>query len=187
MLRGARDKYIVSIARAHHTLPLSSSVPALFGIASPASSLSFPTMLKNVLVFGATGKQGGAVVSALLALPHAKDFAVVAITRNPASPSAIKLASNQGVRVVKGDLDDPAALFASIGAPVWGVFSVQIPMGKGQSPVTEEKQGQALVDAALAHGHVKKFVYTSADRGGPGFKPTNVPHFASKNKVQFKL
>lgn len=50
---------------------------------------------------------------------------------------------------------------------------------------SEEKQGKALLDAALANG-VKHFVYTSADRGGEKSDndPTDVPHFISKYDIE---
>lgn len=62
-------------------------------------------------------------------------------------------------------------------------------MGKGQTPVTEQKQGIELVDAAAHHEHVKQFVYTSADRGGAksSSDPTNIPHFISKYHVEKHL
>jgi len=49
---------------------------------------------KQVLVTGATGNQGGAVVRALLKQGHQ----VRALTRNPASPAARRLAE-QGVQI----------------------------------------------------------------------------------------
>ncbi len=52
--------------------------------------------------------------------------------------------------------------------------------------MTEERQGKALIDASLKHG-VRQFVYSSVDRGGPEKSdkdPTNVPHFASKYRVE---
>ena len=170
-------------------------------------------MKKNVLVTGATGKQGGAVVDNLISLSSANDFVVYAVTRNPQSTSALKLAEKPTVKVIKGDLDDPEALFSSAAAPIWGVFSVQVPMGGGATPQTEEKQGnilqaatlacsivvcslqtftglllagKALIDAALAHGSVEHFVYASVDRGGDrsSLNATTVPHFISKHHVE---
>jgi uncharacterized protein YbjT (DUF2867 family) len=146
-------------------------------------------MAKNLLVTGATGKQGGALISALLASNAAAEFAIHAVTRNPSSAAAKSLASKPNVKVIRGDLSDPDALFTEGGVQFWGVYSVQVPMGQGQSPVTEEKQGIQLVDAAIAHGHVKHFVYTSADRGGPksSSNPTNIPHFISKFHIEKHL
>ena len=70
---------------------------------------------KLVLVTGATGNQGGAVVQALLAQGHQ----VRALTRNSASPAAQRL-SEQGVEIATGDFtdhDDNGPLFLSAFPP----------------------------------------------------------------------
>jgi uncharacterized protein YbjT (DUF2867 family) len=86
-------------------------------------------MSKPILITGATGKQGGAVINALLASPQAKDFTILAVTRNAESASAKKLV-DRGVKIVKGDLNDVEAIFKEaakvVEEPVWGVFSVQV-------------------------------------------------------------
>ena len=59
-------------------------------------------------------------------------------------------------------------------------------MGSGASPETEEKQGKALVDAAVAN-NVSHFVYASVDRGGTeksDAEATDVPHFVSKYRIE---
>jgi|SRR5215469_3090943 len=149
-------------------------------------------MSKAVLITGATGKQGGAVVDALLESPEAQKFTILAVTRNPDSPSAQKLKS-RGVKIVTGDLNDVPAIFQNaktvVDQPVWGVFSVQVPVGKGATTQTEEAQGKALVDGAVANG-VKMFVYTSVDRGGDEKSfdnPTPIPHFISKANIEKHL
>ena len=146
-------------------------------------------MARNILVTGATGKQGGAVLSALLASGATADFDIYAVTRNPSSPAATSLATKAGLKIVQGDLDDPAALFNSVKVPIWGVFSVQTFMGPGHTVATEQRQGTDLVDAAIAHGQVQQFVYASVDRGGPksDSDPTNIPHFMNKFHIEKHL
>ncbi len=61
-----------------------------------------------VAVCGATGKQGGAVVEALLAR-GSQAFAVRGIARNAASAKAKALAE-RGVEVVQADFDDVSSL-----------------------------------------------------------------------------
>lgn len=87
---------------------------------------------KSILVTGATGKQGGAVISALLEAGAGDTHTILAVTRNPAAASA-KALEAQGVKVFKGDLNDVPAIFASaksaLGgstAEIWGVYSVQV-------------------------------------------------------------
>jgi uncharacterized protein YbjT (DUF2867 family) len=89
---------------------------------------------------------------------------------------------------VAGDLSDPDAIFKAIGSPVWGVFSVQTPYGKGSSLESEVAQGKALVSSALRN-NVKFFVYSSVDRGGARSDsgPSPVPHFETKRQVEIHL
>jgi uncharacterized protein YbjT (DUF2867 family) len=142
-------------------------------------------MSQSILITGATGHQGKAVIDALLALPDSP-FTILALTRNVSSPSAIALTKKSDkVKLIQGNLDDPQAIFKAAEGLIWGVFSVQNPMGKGSSIEAEERQANALVDAAVENG-VKHFVYGSVDRGGPksDTTPTPVPSFASKLRIE---
>ena len=58
-----------------------------------------------ILVTGATGRQGGAVVRHLLE----RGATVRALTRNPDGPPARQLAAG-GVQLARGDMDDQASL-----------------------------------------------------------------------------
>jgi len=60
---------------------------------------------KTILVTGATGRQGGAVVRSLS--PHG--WKVRALVRDPAKPSAQRLAKSN-IELVQGDLFTPASL-----------------------------------------------------------------------------
>jgi uncharacterized protein YbjT (DUF2867 family) len=86
-------------------------------------------MSKVIIVTGATGKQGGATIRALLESPKASEFTLVAVTRSPDGGSAKKLAE-KGVKIVKGDLADVPAIFEAVknvtSEPIWGVFSIQV-------------------------------------------------------------
>lgn len=55
-------------------------------------------------------------------------------------------------------------------------------------PIIEERQGKALVDAAIKAG-VQHFVYSSVDRSGAKSyeNPTNIPHFKSKHNIEHHL
>lgn len=149
---------------------------------------------KPILVIGATGKQGRKVIETILASDSKASFTILALTRNPDSASAKALAAKSTlIRLVKGNLDDTPAVFraaleASAGAPIWGVFSVQQAVQDGATQERETKQGQAVVDQAIAH-NIKVFVYTSVDRGGDNSEsnPTYVPHFISKHDIETHL
>ncbi|KAF7555918.1 hypothetical protein G7Z17_g1797 [Cylindrodendrum hubeiense] len=143
-------------------------------------------MSRTVLITGATGNQGGAVVTNLLQANA--DFTILAVTRNAASPAAQKLSQRSPkIKLVQGDLDNPATIFLNasnvVSGPIWGVYSVQ-----GQTVENEVKQGKALIDESIKNG-VKFFVYSSVDRGGDKSfdNPTPVPHFASKHQVEHHL
>lgn len=141
-------------------------------------------MSKAILITGATGKQGGAVIDALAGKPG---FTLLAVTRNPSGSSAQKLiAKADNIKVVQGDLDDVPGMFKNAGevakAPIWGVYSVQISMGKGVTFESEVIQGKAMVDESVKQG-VKHFVYSSVERGGDEESWTNgtpIPHFQTK-------
>ena len=149
---------------------------------------------KPILVLGATGKQGRKVVDTIVASDSKADFTILALTRNPDSASAKALASKSTIiKLVKGNLDDTpsvfkAALEASAGAPIWGVFSVQQAVQDGATQETETRQGKDMVDQAIAH-NVKVFVYSSVARGGDESEPTPtyVPHFISKHNIEAHL
>ncbi|KAI9718316.1 MAG: hypothetical protein M1828_006780 [Chrysothrix sp. TS-e1954] len=149
---------------------------------------------KPLLITGATGKQGRALINKLLTSRRGNEFdPLLALTRNPTSPSAQSLtALSPKIKLVQGDLSDvpqcfSAALRATNNTPIHGIFAVLVPGGGGgQSPVTEEQYGKALIDESLKH-KVKHFVYTSVDRGGDEkswSNETDVPHFASKCRVE---
>lgn len=142
-------------------------------------------MSKAILIIGATGNQGGAVLRAFLDNPSfsPETYTIYAVTRNPSSRSAKALAAKSpAIKLVTGDLNDVPAIFQSLPSSPWGVFSVQ-PRGK-----EEITQGKAIVDEAVKAG-VAHFVYTSVDRGGPASDttPTDVPHFRSKHEIEQHL
>ena len=74
---------------------------------------------KMVLVTGATGRQGGAVIRHML--PNG--WKLRALTRSPGSYAAKELA-RQGVEVVQGDLEDLSSLDRAARG-VYGIYSVQ--------------------------------------------------------------
>ena len=82
-----------------------------------------------VLVTGATGKQGGAVLRELLKKGHT----VRAFTRKADSAAAKELAS-RGAQIVQGSLDDAASLANGLrGADA--VFAMSTPFALYQGPL----------------------------------------------------
>jgi len=74
-----------------------------------------------IAVLGATGRQGGGLVRAILADPSS-GFSVRAITRDPDRDAARELAA-RGAEVVQADLDDMASLERAF-AGAYGVYAV---------------------------------------------------------------
>ncbi|KAG5636886.1 hypothetical protein H0H81_006505 [Sphagnurus paluster] len=132
---------------------------------------------KILLVTGATGKQGRALINALRAdvaeteaNPGTSQFHILALTRKAGSPAARRLAEEKNVEVVEGNLDDPQSLRkvfedAKSKGGVWGVFCVLAFPGLGVSGDDEEKQGKTVADLALEFG-VSSFIFSSYERGG---------------------
>src|SRR5258707_15362063 len=130
------------------------------------------TSNRTILITGVTGKQGGAVARAL----EGAGFNLRGLTRKPGSEPAAALA-HQGVEIIKGDLDDEAALRRAL-AGVWGVFGVQNTMEAGVE--REEAQGKRLATLAREAG-VEHYVYTSV---GSAHQQTGVPHFDNKGRIE---
>ncbi|TKA22484.1 hypothetical protein B0A50_07949 [Salinomyces thailandicus] len=148
-------------------------------------------MSKSILVTGATGKQGGAVIDALANNP---EFTLLAQTRNATGAGAQKLqGKGNNIKVVEGDQDNVPGLFANAEKAaekgIWGVYSVQVSQGKGVTHEGEIKQGKAMIDEAVKAG-VKHFVYSSVERGGDEKSwenETPIPHFQSKYEIEHHL
>jgi len=147
-------------------------------------------MASAILVIGSTGKQGGAVIEALLSAPESQDIPILAVTRNTETAGAKALvAKSPHIRLVKGDLDDCDAIFKAAGMPVKSVFGVPIPaMGPTAKAGAEETQGKALIDTAVRNA-VQHFVFSSVDRHGEESErtETDVPHFANKARIEKHL
>jgi len=130
--------------------------------------------LKNklkVLVVGAAGRQGGAVALEMLKRGHV----VHAFTRNP-DKKAIQSLSNQGAKIVQGDLLNKNSI-EQAAEDVDFIFGMTTPFESGVE--AEARQGIHLVEVAKAKG--KKLVYSSVAAANQN---TGIPHYESKWKVE---
>jgi len=125
----------------------------------------------TVVVTGATGQQGGAVVKNLLERGHE----VRAVTRSTDSAKARVLA-NTGVTLVRASLEDTAALTKALEGAT-SLFAMTTPFEGG--PQAETRQGISAADAAKAAG--VHLVFNSVDSAN---RQTGVPHFDSKYEVE---
>ncbi len=104
--------------------------------------------LRKIVVCGATGKQGSAVLDALL---ESKQWDVTAISRNPESQLATEI-RKKGVTVLQADLMDKNSLVNAFkGAyAVYGVTMPMTPKGKLDTEY-EWQQGQNIVEGCIAN------------------------------------
>lgn len=127
---------------------------------------------RTVLVTGATGRQGGAVIRNMLP----KGWRLRALVFK-ADNSTVQRLTNQGIEVVRGDLEDPASLESAVRG-VYGVYSVQDFWSVGVK--REVQQGKNIADAAKRAG-VEHLVYSSA---GGAERNSGVDHFESKWAIE---
>jgi uncharacterized protein YbjT (DUF2867 family) len=127
---------------------------------------------KTILVSGATGKQGGALIKYLIR----DGWRVRALTRNPRGRAAQELSKN-GLEVVQADMDDMESLKSAMRG-VYGVYSVQDFWTVGARP--EVQQGKNMADAALAAG-MEHFVYSSV---GGTERNSGITHWETKWAVE---
>jgi len=127
---------------------------------------------KTVLITGATGRQGGAVIRHMLP----KGWKLRALTFK-ADGAAVQRLTDQGIEVVKGDLEDPASLERAARG-VYGVYSVQDFWSVGAK--REVQQGKNMADAAKK-ASVEHFVYSSV---GGAERNSGIDHWESKWEVE---
>src|SRR5215813_10489308 len=127
---------------------------------------------KIVLVTGATGRQGGAVLRHMVP----KGWRLRALTFRADTTTLQRLAS-QGIEVVKGDMEDPASLLRAAQG-VYGVYSVQDFWSVGTK--REVQQGKNIADAARRAG-VEHFVYSSV---GGAERNSGIDHWESKWEIE---
>ena len=127
---------------------------------------------RPVLVLGATGRQGGSVVRALLKARQP----VRALVLDAVEPRAAAL-RDAGVEVVTGSFTDNCSLEAAM-QDMYGVFSV---LPAGYAAVDEVCYGISIADLAVGSG-VEHFIYSSG--ASVGDKLTGVDRFDAKARIE---
>lgn len=145
-------------------------------------------MVEKVAVLGATGQQGGAVLSALVK----QGIGVVAITRNPESPKAMELAKKTEVR--KADLNDVNSLKKAFEG-CDGAFVVAN-FWEGMNVDQEMQHYKNATDALKQIPTIKHVVYSTLEETtvavSEDFKTLHkhetgdmkVPHFDGKSRAE---
>ena len=152
---------------------------------------------KILVVIGATGNQGGSVVSTFLKEPGWK---IRGLTRNSRSPAAQALAA-KGVEMVNASLDDTASLTTAFRG-AFAIFSVldfwtgfrdpanQSKLQPGQNMLQwahdyELKQGQNVIDAAAQTHGLERLIFSALSHvtKWSGGKYRNVYHFDAEGRA----
>ncbi|KAG0238264.1 hypothetical protein BGW42_006544 [Actinomortierella wolfii] len=139
-------------------------------------------MSKLLVVFGATGNQGGSVVKHIARDPVlSKEYRIRAVTRDPSKPEA-KALTNLGhnIEVVQGDVNDVSSLERVLKG-AHSVFAVTVSIYDGHVEEHELTTGKAIADAAVAAG-AQYIIYSSLPsiKEVSGGKYTHGGHFDSK-------
>lgn len=143
---------------------------------------------KTIVVFGATGAQGGGLARAILNDPNS-EFAVRAVTRDKTSDKAKALAG-MGAELVEANIDDPQSLQKALEG-AYGAFFVTF-FWDHYSAEKETTEAKHLAEAAKAAGlkhviwstleDVRKFVPLN-DNSMPTLQGKyKVPHFDGKGE-----
>ena len=143
---------------------------------------------KIIVVFGATGAQGGGLVRAILDDTNS-EFAVRAVTRDVNSDNARDLA-NRGAEVVAADVDDAASVRRVLNG-AYGAYFVTF-FWAHYSPEKEKAEAaiyaQGAKDAGLKHviwstlEDVREYVPLDDDRMPTLREKYKVPHFDGKGE-----
>ena len=143
---------------------------------------------KIIAIFGATGAQGGGLARAILH-DNNSEFAVRAITRDPASDKAKEL-SKMGAEVVVANVDDPESMNKALDG-VYGAYFVTFYWAHF-SPEKEIAEAKMMADAAKKAGlkHViwstledtRNWIPLSDDRMPTLMGKYKVPHFDGKGE-----
>lgn len=148
-------------------------------------------MAKRILIFGATGKQGGAVTREILSAFGSAT--VYAVTRNSTSPGAQKL-EQQGVSLVVGDMEDSqpdAPLKAAIAnVKPTHVFLMSnekaATFSKGSYCAQELATANRILDFLEAAGSVEHVVMSSVAGCHEGARYA-MPNFKVKEDIEAAL
>jgi uncharacterized protein YbjT (DUF2867 family) len=144
----------------------------ILGVLVALSALAADGGINNetILVGGATGHQGSAVVDELLL----RGYRVRGLTRKPEGKKALALAA-KGVEVVQGDYGDTASLLAAMD----GIHKLFFYSGFSRNEVEEGKN----VIAAAGKAGISHLVYSS----GAAAEPGNGLEGAAKMQVELAI
>lgn len=144
---------------------------------------------RKIVVFGATGSQGGGLVDSILDDPES-EFSVRAVTRDPGSDSAKSLA-NKGAEVVKANIDNFNDIKEALD-DAYGAFFVTF-FWEHFSPEKEfnniKNYAKAASEEGLEHAiwstleDTREIIPLDSDEMPTLQEKYNVPHFDAKGEA----
>ncbi|KAF2119765.1 hypothetical protein BDV96DRAFT_486632 [Lophiotrema nucula] len=139
---------------------------------------------KLLVVFGATGQQGGSIADIALTDPElSQKYNVRAITRDANSSKAQALKS-KGAEIVEADSDKPETLKTALTSANF-VFAITITHYEGETRKNETRQAKAICDEAVKQG-AEYIIWSSMSHpekiSGGNLK--SVEHFDVKAEVE---
>jgi uncharacterized protein YbjT (DUF2867 family) len=137
-----------------------------------------------LVVFGATGNQGGSTAHFVLDSPSlSKQYSVRAITRDVNNPKAQALAS-KGAELVEADLDNASSLPAALQGAKF-VFAITATDYQGNTRDSETTQAKALCEEAIKQG-AEYIIWSSLSHPEKisGGKLKQVLHFDVKAEIE---
>jgi uncharacterized protein YbjT (DUF2867 family) len=146
------------------------------------------TQKKVIVVFGATGAQGGGLVKAILNDPNS-EFSVRAVTRNAGSAKAIEL-QQSGAELVEANIDDKDSMKKAL-AGAYGAYFVTFFWDhfSPEKEIAEARQmAEAAKDAGVQHAiwstleDVRTFVPLDDNSIPTLHGKYKVPHFDGKGE-----
>ncbi|UWU15998.1 NmrA/HSCARG family protein [Rhizobium sullae] len=154
-------------------VPSSDGLPFVY-MDAPCSTRGFSMTndIRPILVFGASGRQGGSVAKALLKA----GWPVRALVLDPLKPASIAL-RDAGVELVPGSFEDTDVIRAAV-KDTHGVFSV---LPANLAAEEEVRYGTSIADLAAERG-VAHLVYSSG--ASVGDKLTGVARFDAKPRIE---
>ncbi len=115
-----------------------------------------------ILVFGATGNQGGAVIERLLfkRISSRSNFRIRVLVRKPNADSVIKM-QRSGVEIYQGSMDDSASIKAALKDVTRIFLNTTYDKHGGELWPVEEKRGLTVVNELVKLSTLKQVIYST--------------------------
>ena len=118
---------------------------------------------ETILITGATGKQGGAVINALI--ESAPDDVALRVFVRDAAADSVKALAAKGVEVAVGDMDDLPSVEQALEGVSRVFLLTRFNLMAGESPSDEARRGLNFVEALKKRDGLKQILYSTLPFG----------------------